>query len=67
VLKDPNGNPVITQVSSYNLLDTDNNGKYDAVDIKIDFKGNVLISKEEKNKRLEDLTEQELELLKLKK
>ncbi len=66
-LTDLNGVPVITQVSSYTPLDTDNDGKYDSVDVKketLDSKGNVLASKQEK-KKLEELTEHELRILKL--
>ncbi|MEK6937341.1 MAG: hypothetical protein AABW58_04695 [Nanoarchaeota archaeon] len=69
-IRDHNGNAVITQISSYTPIDTDKDGKYDAVDVKketLDNSGKVITSKEEKGKRLEDLTEQELELLKLKK
>ena len=67
-LKDSNGNPVITQISSYTPFDTDNDGKYDTFDIMKetqDDTGKIIASKKE-SKKLEALTEQELELLKLK-
>lgn len=68
VIKDQNGNPIITQVSSYSHLDTDKDGKYDTFDIvkeTLDDKGKVIAAKKETLK-LEQLTDQELAILKLK-